>query len=69
MAISELLSDFREVEHNYLALDQGERERTALWEESKGELLEEIMGLLKANILVCRIRAPHWLECLLQKGL
>jgi hypothetical protein len=45
MAVSrELLSDFREVEHNFRALDRGVRERIALWEGGKGELLEEIMG-------------------------
>jgi hypothetical protein len=45
MVISrELLSDFREVEHNFRALDRGVRERIALWEGAKGELLEEIMG-------------------------
>lgn len=40
----ELLSDFREVEHNFRQLDRRVRERIALWEGSKGELLEEIMG-------------------------
>ena len=45
MAMSrDLLSDFREVEHNFRALDRGVRERIALWEGSKGELLEDIMG-------------------------
>jgi phosphoserine phosphatase len=45
MAMSrDLLSDFREVEHNFRALDRGVRERIALWEGTKGELLEEIMG-------------------------
>ena len=45
IAISrELLSDFREVEHNFRALDRGVRERIALWEGGKGELLEDIMG-------------------------
>jgi flagellar motility protein MotE (MotC chaperone) len=45
MALSrELLSDFREVEHNFRRLDRRVRERIALWEGSKGELLEEIMG-------------------------
>ena len=45
MVISrELLSDFREVEHNFRALDRGVRERIALWEGGKGELLEDIMG-------------------------
>ena len=40
----ELLSDFREVEHNFRQLDRSVRERIALWEGSKGALLEEIMG-------------------------
>ncbi len=40
----ELLSDFREVEHNFRTLDRGVRERIALWEGGKGGLLEEIMG-------------------------
>ena len=40
----ELLSDFREVEHNFRALDRRVRERIALWEGSKGALLEDIMG-------------------------
>jgi hypothetical protein len=40
----ELLTDFREVEHNFRALDRRVRERIALWEGSKGELLAEIMG-------------------------
>lgn len=40
----ELLTDFREVEHNFRTLDRRVRERIALWEGSKGELLEEIMG-------------------------
>jgi flagellar motility protein MotE (MotC chaperone) len=40
----ELLTDFREVEHNFRLLDRRVRERIALWEGSKGELLEEIMG-------------------------
>ena len=40
----ELLSDFREVEHNFRVLDRGVRERIALWEGGKGELLEEILG-------------------------
>jgi hypothetical protein len=45
MVISrELLSDFREVEHNFRALDRGVRERIALWQGAKGELLEDIMG-------------------------
>ncbi|HJX18225.1 MAG TPA: DUF3375 domain-containing protein [Acidiferrobacterales bacterium] len=40
----ELLTDFREVEHNFRGLDRRVRERIALWEGSKGLLLEEIMG-------------------------
>jgi hypothetical protein len=40
----ELLADFREVEHNFRNLDRRVRERIALWEGSKGALLEEIMG-------------------------
>ena len=40
----ELLADFREVEHNFRQLDRRVRERIALWEGSKGELLEDIMG-------------------------
>lgn len=40
----ELLTDFREVEHNFRQLDRRVRERIAQWEGSKGELLEDIMG-------------------------
>lgn len=40
----ELLGDFREVEHNFRTLDRKVRERIALWEGAKGQLLEEIMG-------------------------
>jgi len=40
----ELLADFREVEHNFRVLDRKVRERIALWEGSKGELLDDIMG-------------------------
>lgn len=40
----ELLGDFREVEHNFRGLDRRVRERIALWQGSKGELLEQIMG-------------------------
>ncbi|MFH2122698.1 MAG: DUF3375 domain-containing protein [Pseudomonadota bacterium] len=40
----ELLTDFREVEHNFRGLDRHVRERIALWEGAKGALLEEIMG-------------------------
>jgi len=39
----ELLTDFREVEHNFRLLDRRVRERIALWEGAKGALLEEIM--------------------------
>ncbi|NWD48410.1 DUF3375 domain-containing protein [Pseudomonas gingeri] len=40
----ELLTDFREVEHNFRQLDRRVRERIALWEGSKAALLDEIMG-------------------------
>ena len=40
----ELLTDFREVEHNFRQLDRRVRERIALWEGSKGALLEDILG-------------------------
>lgn len=40
----ELLTDFREVEHNFRMLDRRVRERIALWDGTKGALLEEIMG-------------------------
>lgn len=40
----ELLADFREVEQNFRQLDRRVRERIALWEGSKGALLEDIMG-------------------------
>ncbi|MEI6414072.1 MAG: DUF3375 domain-containing protein [Pseudomonadota bacterium] len=40
----ELLSDFREVEQNFRALDRRVRERIALWEGGKGALLEIILG-------------------------
>jgi len=40
----ELLSDFREVEHNFRGLDRRVRERVALWKGAKGDLLQEIMG-------------------------
>lgn len=40
----ELLSDFREVEHNFRTLDRRVREQIALWQGGKGALLEEIMG-------------------------
>ena len=40
----ELLSDFREVEHNFRQLDRRVRERIAQWSGKKGELLADIMG-------------------------
>lgn len=40
----ELLTDFREVEHNFRQLDRKVRERIARWEGSKGALLQQIMG-------------------------
>lgn len=40
----ELLTDFREVEHNFRLLDRSVRERIALWDGAKGALLREIMG-------------------------
>jgi hypothetical protein len=40
----ELLSDFRQVEHNFRMLDAQVREKIATWEGSKGELLDDIFG-------------------------
>lgn len=40
----DLLSDFREVEENFRALDRGARERIASWEGSKGELLADLVA-------------------------
>ncbi len=40
----DLLADFREVEQNFRSLDRRTRERIALWEDSKGALLEDIMS-------------------------
>ncbi|MFC4252825.1 DUF3375 domain-containing protein [Sinimarinibacterium flocculans] len=40
----ELLSDFREVEHNLRQLDRRVRERIALWQGGKGALVEDIIG-------------------------
>ena len=40
----DLLTDFREVEHNFRTLDRRVRERIALWSGSKGELLQDILG-------------------------
>jgi hypothetical protein len=39
-----LLSDFREVEHNFRDLDRKIRERIATWDGAKGALLGEILG-------------------------
>jgi hypothetical protein len=39
----ELLSDFREVEHNFRHLDRSVRERIAQWDGNRGDLLEAIM--------------------------
>lgn len=38
----ELLADFRQVEENFRDLDRGLREQIALWEGSKGELLDDL---------------------------
>ena len=40
----ELLSDFREVEDNFRALDRGARELIAGWDGGKGELLDLLVG-------------------------
>ena len=40
----DLLTDFREVEQNFRSLDRNVRERIALWNGAKGDLLQEIMG-------------------------
>jgi hypothetical protein len=40
----ELLADFREVEHNFRGLDRRVRERIALWDGSKGALLQDILS-------------------------
>ena len=40
----ELLADFREVENNFRGLDRRVRERIALWDGAKGELLQDILG-------------------------
>jgi len=40
----ELLTDFREVEHNFRLLDRKVREKIALWNGAKGALLDEVMG-------------------------
>lgn len=44
----ELLSDFREVEENFRALDRATRERIASWDGSKGEVLAELVGTRSA---------------------
>ena len=41
---AELLSDFREVESNFRALDRELRARIASWDGSKGALLDEVLG-------------------------
>lgn len=40
----ELLSDFREVDTNFRALDRDVRERITTWDGGKGELLEDVFG-------------------------
>lgn len=40
----ELLTDFRQVEHNLRQLDRRVRERIALWQGGKGALVQDIMG-------------------------
>ncbi len=40
----ELLSDFREVDTNFRALDRDVREKITTWDGGKGELLEDIFG-------------------------
>lgn len=40
----ELLADFRELEHNFRMLDRSVREKIALFDGSKGELLDEIIS-------------------------
>ena len=40
----ELLGDFREVEQNFRWLDRRVREQVALWQGSKGMLLQQVMG-------------------------
>ena len=44
----ELLSDFREVEENFRKLDRGLRTSISLWNGSKGELLEQVLGSREA---------------------
>ncbi|MEY8017673.1 DUF3375 domain-containing protein [Mycobacterium servetii] len=40
----ELLADFREVEENFRLLDRAAREKIAVWDGSKGELLANLVG-------------------------
>jgi hypothetical protein len=40
----ELLSDFRQVEENFRALDRQLREKIAGWQGGKGELLDDVLG-------------------------
>ena len=40
----ELLSDFREVEENFRQLDRHLRQKIAGWTESKGSLLDDVLG-------------------------
>lgn len=40
----DLLADFREVEHNFRRLDRNVRERVALWDGTKGALLDDILA-------------------------
>ena len=40
----EILSDFRAVEHNFRELDRALRERIAVWDKGKGELLDTIFS-------------------------
>jgi hypothetical protein len=40
----ELLADFREVEENFRKLDRRLREKIAVWQRGKGELLDEVLG-------------------------
>ena len=45
----ELLADFREVEYNFRVLDRNVRERIAMGNRNKGDLLEEIVG--ESNVI------------------
>ena len=46
----DLLSDFREVEQNFRTLDRATRERIALWEGPKKDVLGEVLGRRDAII-------------------